>query len=225
MKEKTIFCWSSGKDSALALYKMIQSGRYEISCLFTTITEGYDRISMHGVPRALFKEQMAQINFPYEEMFIPQESSNEEYETRMGEMLSKYLKQGIAAVAFGDIFLEDLRDYRQAKLAKIGMKAVFPLWKQDTSVLANEFIESGFKAVVTCVDAQFLDKEFCGRPFDREFLSSLPSPIDPCGEKGEFHTFVYAGPIFRERIDFVKGDIVLRDGRFYFCDIIPIDRN
>jgi uncharacterized protein (TIGR00290 family) len=220
MKEKVIFCWSSGKDSAFALFKMIQSGLYEISCLLTTITEGYDRISMHGVRRALFEKQATQIGLSFEEVFIPQDSNNDEYEARMAKMLSAYIGQGVTGVAFGDIFLEDLRERRVANLAKMGLKGIFPLWKQETSALAQEFVRLGFKAIVSCVDTHALPREFCGREFDGKFLSELPIDVDPCGEKGEFHTFVYAGPLFKQEIRHTKGEVVLREGRFCFCDIL-----
>lgn len=220
MREKIIFCWSSGKDSAMALYKLVQSAQYDIFCLLTTITEGYDRISMHGVRKELFEKQIEELGFASEKVFIPKNSDNSIYEARMTETLSKYKEKGAESVAFGDIFLEDLRLYRLNNLAKIGMKGIFPLWKQDTLGLANEFISLGFRAIVSCVDTQFLGREFCGREFNHDFLADLPKGIDPCGENGEFHTFVFAGPLFKKKIDFSKGEIVLRENRFYYCDII-----
>jgi len=221
MKEKIIFCWSTGKDSAMALYKLFQSKEYEIVCLLSTVTEGYERVAMHGVHRNMLREQAKALGLVYEEVFIPIKSSNGEYEARMQTVLSKYKQMGVEIVAFGDIFLEDLRTYRLNNLAKIGMKGAFPLWKHNTSDLANEFINLGFKAIITCVDTQFLGREFCGRRFDKDFLSELPENVDPCGENGEFHTFVFAGPIFNKDIYFQQGEIVLRDNRFYFCDIMP----
>ncbi|MFA5117114.1 MAG: diphthine--ammonia ligase [Candidatus Omnitrophota bacterium] len=220
-KEKILFCWSAGKDSAMALYKLHSSGKYEIACLLTTVTEGYDRVGMHGVRRELLKKQVKELGIPCEEVFIPKDSSNGEYEARMQAVLSKYHELGVEKAAFGDIFLEDVAGYRLSRLAKIGMKAIFPLWGSNTSELALEFINTGFKAVITCVDTQFLDRQFCGKEFDKEFVASLPAGVDPCGENGEFHTFVFAGPLFTKNIDYDKGDIVLRDNRFYYCDLLP----
>jgi len=219
MKEKIIFCWSTGKDSALALYRILKSGKYEVSCLLTTITEGYERVGMHGVRRDLFKKQVAELGLVSEDVFIPKDSSNGAYEIRMQAALLKCLGKGIKTVAFGDIFLEDLRNYRLANLAKIGMNGIFPLWKEPSLALANEFIDRGFKAVITCVDTQVLGREFCGREFNQDFLADLPENVDPCGENGEFHSFAFAGPLFNKNIEFKKGKIVLRNNRFYYCDL------
>lgn len=218
-QEKIIFCWSTGKDSALALYRILKSNKYEVSCLLTTITEGYNRVGLHGVRRDLFKKQVAKLGLVSEEVFIPQDSSNGTYEIRMQEVLLKYLEKGIKTVAFGDIFLDDLRNYRLANLAKIGMDAIFPLWKEPSLSLADEFIDRGFRAVVTCVDSQVLGREFCGEEFNRDFLAGLPKNVDPCGENGEFHSFAFAGPLFNKNIEFKKGKIVLRNNRFYYCDL------
>ncbi|MEJ2251602.1 MAG: hypothetical protein P8Y97_18345 [Candidatus Lokiarchaeota archaeon] len=151
-------------------------------------------------------------------------ATNSEYETNMREKLVKYSKEGIKSVVFGDIFLEDLRLYREKKLSALGMRGIFPIWKKDTKELANAFIELGFKAIITCIDTEVLDKKFIGRFYDKEFLRELPSNIDPCGENGEFHSFVFKGPLFQKDIAFTKGEIVLRDDRFYFCDLNPIDQ-
>jgi uncharacterized protein (TIGR00290 family) len=221
MAEKIIFTWSGGKDSAMALYELQRTHSYEVSALLTTITEDYERISMHGVRRILLERQAESLGLPLEKVFISKNASNEEYESKMREALTKYRASGVSSVIFGDIFLEDLRKYREDKLSKVDMKGIFPIWKRDTTELAHTFIDLGFKAVVTCVDSNILDKKFVGRVFDGQFLSELPSTVDPCGENGEFHSFVYDGPIFRERIAFRVGDIVLRDNRFYFCDLIP----
>jgi uncharacterized protein (TIGR00290 family) len=222
MTEKALFTWSGGKDSVMALYELQKAGNYEISALLTTVTKDYDRISMHGVRRVLLEQQADSLGYLLDQVFISKSSSNEEYETKMREILEKYLKTGISTVVFGDIFLEDLRKYREENLSKIGMKAVFPIWKRNTTELAHTFIDSGFKAVITCIDSQVLDKGFVGRRYDEQFLSELPSNLDPCGENGEFHSFVYDGPIFRESLLFEPGDVVLRDNRFYFCDLIPL---
>ena len=224
MKEKIIFCWSTGKDSALALYRILKSGKYEVSCLLTTITEGYERVGMHGVRRDLFKKQVAELGIASEEVFIPQDSSNGAYEIRMQAALLKCLGKGIKTVAFGDIFLEDLRNYRLANLAKIGMNGIFPLWKEPSLALANKFIDLGFKAIRTCIDTQVLGREFCGREFNQDFLVDLPKNVDPCGENGEFHSFAFAGPLFNKNIEFKKGEIVLRNNRFYYCDLLPADK-
>jgi uncharacterized protein (TIGR00290 family) len=220
LNTKVIFSWSGGKDSALALYELRKNKDCEIQALLTTITEGYDRASMHGVRRALVEEQARSLGLPLEKVFIAKHSSNDDYESKMRHVLEKNLALDISSVAFGDIFLEDLRKYREDKLSVIGMKAIFPIWKKDTSVLARLFIELGFKAIVTCVDSNVLDKMFVGRVFDEQFISDLPSSVDPCGENGEFHSFVYDGPIFRHSVPFKKGEIVLRDKRFYYCDLL-----
>ncbi len=157
---------------------------------------------------------------PLEKVFISKQSSNEEYESKMIAALEKYKEAGVTSVAFGDIFLEDLRKYRENNLANLGMKGIFPIWKKDSTELARAFIDQGFRAVITCVDSRVLHKSFVGREFDKQFLCDLPLEVDPCGENGEFHSFVYDGPIFEKRIAYTKGDIVLRDNRFYYCDIL-----
>jgi len=204
----------------MALYKIYESGKYEISSLLVTVTEGYERVSMHGIRKALVEMQAKALGLALEVVFIPKDSTNGEYESRMQAALTKYRQTGVKAAAFGDIFLQDVRNYRLENLAKVEMNAVFPLWKRNTSELANEFINLGFKAIVTCVDTQFLSREFCGREFDRDFLSELPDNVDPCGENGEFHTFVSTGPIFDKDIDYGKGEVVLRENRFCYCDLI-----
>jgi len=221
MAERALLTWSGGKDSVMALYELQKTRSYQISALLTTITKDYDRVSMHGVRRSLLEQQADSLGYPLEQVFISKDASNEEYAAKMKTILEKYLKAGISTVVFGDIFLEDIRRYREENLSNIGMKAVFPLWKRNTDELAQTFVGLGFKAVVTCVDSKFLGKAFVGRLFDQRFLSELPSNVDPCGENGEFHSFVYAGPVFRESLSFEVGDVVLRDNRFYFCDLIP----
>ena len=220
MKEKILSSWSSGKDSGLALYSLLQNNDLEIIALLTTITADYDRVSMHGVRRELLEKQAESIGIPLEKISISKNSGNEEYESKMKAVLLRYKNEGVTSVAFGDIFLEDLKKYREQNLAKIGMKGLFPLWKQKSIILAKKFISLGFKAIVTCVDGKKLDGKFCGREYDEKFLSDLPKDVDCCGENGEFHSFVYAGPIFKTPISFSKGSIVLRDEQFYFCDLI-----
>jgi uncharacterized protein (TIGR00290 family) len=221
MIDKILFSWSGGKDSALALHSIKQNKELKIDALLTTVTADYDRISMHGVRRELLEKQAESIGIPLEKVIISKKSTNEEYEQKMKEVLLRYKNEGVSSVAFGDIFLEDLKKYREENLSKIGMKGLFPLWKQNSLILAKRFIELGFKAIITCVDSKQLDSKFCGREFDASFLSELPKNVDPCGENGEFHSFVYFGPIFKEKISFSKGEIVLRDNQFYFCDLIP----
>jgi uncharacterized protein (TIGR00290 family) len=222
MKEKILFTWSGGKDSAMALYELKKSNGYEITALLTTVTEDYDRISMHGVRRVLLEKQADSLGLPLEAVFISKQSSNEEYESKMQAALEKYKEAGVTSVAFGDIFLEELRKYREDNLSKIGMKAIFPIWKRNSTELAHAFIDEGFRAVITCVDSHVLDRSFVGREFDKQFLSKLPSGIDPCGENGEFHSFVYEGPIFEKKIEYSAGEVILRDNRFYYCDVLPV---
>lgn len=222
VRERVLFTWSGGKDSAMALYKLLESRDYEVVALLTTLTREYGRVSMHGVREVLLEEQADSIGLRLEKIYIARGSSNEDYDARMREALTRYRRLGVSAVAFGDILLEDVRRYREESLSKIGMKALFPIWGRDTAKLAREFIDLGFKAIVTCVDSKSLDRRFVGRIYDEEFLRDLPTGVDPCGENGEFHTFVYDGPIFRRRIRFRVGRIVFRDNRFYFCDLIPV---
>ena len=220
--EKILMSWSGGKDSARALYELRKNNAYEVVALLTTVTEGYDRISMHGVRRSLLEQQAESLGIHLETIPITQKATNEEYEAKLKEKLLYYKDQGVRSVAIGDIFLEDLRKYREENLAKIGMKGIFPIWKRDTRDLARTFINIGFKAVITCVDTRHLGKEFAGREFDQQFLSDLPPQVDPCGENGEFHSFVYAGPIFHQPIPYSKGEIVLRENCFCYCDLIPL---
>ena len=216
---KILFAWSSGKDSAMALHELRSSGDCEIAGLLTTITEGYERVSIHGVREELLDAQAASIGLPLTKVWIPQESSLEEYERRMGAALDPFVQQGVSGVAFGDIFLEDLKKGRQEKLARVGLDGLFPIWKRDTAELAAQFIDAGFKAIITCVDTEALDASFAGRTFDAELLSDLPDGVDPCGENGEFHSFTCDGPIFSEPIACRTGETVLRNNRFCFCDL------
>jgi uncharacterized protein (TIGR00290 family) len=220
MKDRLLVAWSGGKDSAMALHQLKHTESIDIVALMTTITEGYDRISMHGVRRSLLIEQAAALGFPLEQIAIPQNCTNAIYEQRMQEMLEKYHQLGIRNAAFGDLFLEDVRAYREERMNRIGMGCVFPLWGKPTIELAAQFVDLGYRAVVVCVDTQILDASFAGREYDREFVSDLPSGIDPCAENGEFHTFVYDGPIFSKPVQFQRGEKVLRDNRFYYCDLL-----
>lgn len=218
MAEKVLFSWSGGKDSALALHRMLNDERYKVAGLLTSVTEGYNRISMHGVRDTLLEQQAKSIRLPMHRVYVPQDSSNEEYEARMERALLEHQRAGISAVAFGDIFLFEIKKYREGNLARIGMKGVFPLWGKTKCY--QDFIALGFKAVVASADAKLLDQSFVGRAFDREFLDALPDNVDPNGENGEFHTFVFDGPIFKRAIPHRLGEVVQRDG-FYYCDIQP----
>lgn len=222
MTERILLSWSGGKESALSLYEIQQNRNYEVAALLTTVTEVYDRVSMHGIRRVLLEQQAASLGYPLEKVFISSGTSQEDYGKRMGEALLKYASRGVLSVAFGDIFLEDVRKYREDNLARIGMKGFFPLWGKNSPELARTFIKLGFKAVITCIDSYLLDKTFAGRTFDEYFLGELPPQVDPCGENGEFHSFVYDGPIFRDRVSHTTGEIVLRENRFYYCDIVPV---
>lgn len=215
---KLILSWSGGKDSALSLYTLQQAGEHEVSALLTTITRDYDRISMHGVRRSLLHQQAEALGLPVLEVGISADAANAEYEASMEAVLVAYQQQGLEGVAFGDIFLEDLRAYREKNLEPLGLAGVFPIWKRDTRELATTFLQSGFKAAVACVDTQVLDASFAGRMIDEDFLRDLPKGVDPCGENGEFHSFVFDGPIFKQAVPITVGAKVLRDERFCFCD-------
>jgi uncharacterized protein (TIGR00290 family) len=214
-----LFCWSGGKDSAMALHTLLQQGEFRVAALLTTVTEGYERISMHGVRRELLERQAQSIGLPLHEVRIPPQCVNPIYEARMEEALRMYLEEGVRKVAFGDIFLEDLRAYREKNLARIGMTAIFPIWKRNTRELIRAFHAHQFRAVAVCVDSKVLDPSFAGRELDESFFRDLPPHADPCGENGEFHTFVFDGPIFQSPIPFRTGEIVNRDG-FVFCDLL-----
>lgn len=218
-KEKVLLSWSGGKDCALALNEIKKSDKYEIAALLTTVTEGYDRISMHGVRRELLYKQAESLGCDLIEVEIPQQCSNEKYGELMKAMLFKQKELGINKVLFGDLFLEDIREYREKMMAQVEMECLFPLWERNTTELAKEFIEQGFKCVLVCVDTEQLDRSFSGRNYDLQLLSDLPKEVDPCGENGEFHTFVYDGPVFSNPIKIQKGEIVLRDERFSYCDL------
>jgi uncharacterized protein (TIGR00290 family) len=211
--------WSGGKDSALALWTLRRQGR-EPAALITTVTETFDRISMHGVRRDLLARQADALGIPLVEIAIPPACVNDVYEERMTQAFASAPLSGVQAVAFGDLFLEDIRAYREERLAAGDRRGLFPLWGRDTTELALEFIAAGFKAVIVCLDPHALDPSLAGRPYDEQLLSELPPAVDHCGENGEFHTFVHAGPIFAEPIAFETGEVVERDG-FVFCDLTP----
>ena len=220
--QDVLVAWSGGKDSALALREIRGDGRYRVAALLTTVTAEYDRISMHGVRRALLRRQAESLGLPLEEVLISPGSSNDEYETNMAAALAALRTRmpALDTVVFGDLFLADIRAYRERTLARIGMRGLFPLWLRDTRALAHEFVRLGYRAMLVCVDAHQLAAEFAGREFDGDLLRDLPSTVDPCGENGEFHTFVYAGPGLRAPVRHERGPVVVRDARFVYCDLV-----
>jgi uncharacterized protein (TIGR00290 family) len=234
MKENAFMNWSGGKDSALCLYKALQSNQYNIECLLTNVNASHNRISMHGVRRSLLEAQAASIGIPLQTIELPEQPTMEEYEKMMMKKLHQLKSSGNNTAIFGDIFLEDLKQYREQKLKQLNIDCIFPLWKMDTTELIKEFIASGFKAIVVCVNEKDLDKSFCGRIIDESFINDLPSNVDVCGENGEFHSFVFDGPIFKQPVRFSTGEIVykLYDAPkqddlpdkygFYFCDLLTV---
>lgn len=229
IKKKAIFNWSGGKDSALALYHTLNSDEYEIMGLLTTLNEKQKRISMHGVREELLEMQAKSIGLPLFKLYLPEKLKMDEYDDIISNELNKLKDLGVTHSIFGDIFLEDLREYRVKQLETIGLEAVFPLWKRDTKEIANEFVSLEFKAIITAVDASKLDKSVTLSDFDDVFIKNLPSSVDVCGENGEFHSFVWAGPIFSKPVNVSKGDIISEfykdDGHqfeFYFGDLISI---
>jgi uncharacterized protein (TIGR00290 family) len=222
MPQKLLVAWSGGKDSALALYEILQNGHYEVVSLLTTLTADYDRISMHGVRRTLLELQAQALRLPLHQVFISKEATNEEYESQMEAALDHFRPLGVSTVVFGDIHLQDVRKYREDNLARAEMTALFPLWGRDSAEVATTFVELGFKAIVTCVDSKALARSFCGRVIDRRFLADLPRGVDPCGENGEFHSFVFDGPMFTRGVPFAVGETVERE-TLYFCDLVPLE--
>jgi len=219
---KAILSWSSGKDSAMALYRILNAKDYEVVCLLATITDQFHRISMHGVREELVDAQAESLGYRLEKVMIPYPCPNQVYEEKMANVLSVWKAKDVRHVIFGDLFLEDIRKYREEKLAQIGMTPIFPLWMSDTKQLAWEMLKTGFRAVITCVDPKRIAPAFAGRFFDESFLKSIPPQVDPCGENGEFHTFVYDGPVFKRPISVRVGELVTRDG-FVFADVVRMD--
>lgn len=228
--EKAIFNWSGGKDSAFCLYKVLSENKYIVESLLTSVSKDHHRVSMHGVREELLDQQVQSIGTPVKKIWLTEAADLIQYESQMEATLKEFKEAGIVHSIFGDIFLEDLRQYRENQLAKLGFKAIFPLWKYNTRQLAMDFIMAGFKSIVVCVDEKFLDRSFAGREYDKSFLDDLPENVDPCGENGEFHTFVFDGPIFKTEIDFAIGEIVYRkynaandpslNTGFYYCDLL-----
>ncbi len=221
MTARSALSWSGGKDSALTLWALRRQG-VEPEALITTVTDAYDRISMHGVRRELLADQADAAGIPLVEVRIPPACVNDVYEARMAKAFACPPLSDVEAVAFGDLFLEDVRSYREERLAVSDRRGLFPLWGRDTSVLAREFIAAGFQAIIVCLDPRALDASFAGRAYDERLLADLPAGVDPCGENGEFHTFVHAGPIFRRPVACETGEVVEREG-FVFCDVLPAE--
>ncbi|MCF4102805.1 adenine nucleotide alpha hydrolase [Gillisia sp. M10.2A] len=237
--KKAYLNWSSGKDAAFCLYKIQQAGAIKIEKLLTTVNSEVDRVSMHGLRSELLKRQAESIGLPLHIIELNGNVSMQTYSEIMNSQVFKLKEKGFTHSVFGDIFLEDLKEYREQQLAEVGIEAVFPLWKKDTRVLLKEFIEAGFKAITVCVNSKYLDKTFCRRIIDQSFLEDLPEGVDACGENGEFHSFVYDGPNFKYPIKFEVGEMVERkyaskdeddcftdkteawDTAFWFCDLIP----
>lgn len=223
MKLPVVMSWSGGKDSAVALHELINGNQYDVVSLLTSVSEEYRRISHHGVREVLLERQAEAIGIPLHKVYLPsgnsQPCTNDVYEQIMGDVMARYKAQDVDTVAFGDLFLEDLRAYRERNLAKASMRGIFPLWKRDTATLAKEVIAMGFKSYLSCVEGK-VGPGFVGRPYDEALLAALPAGIDPCGEYGEFHTFVYDGPIFTRPVIVSVGEIVMRDGRHY-ADLLP----
>jgi uncharacterized protein (TIGR00290 family) len=221
VKKPTLLAWSSGKDCAWALHLLRQSPDVELTGLFCTINEVAQRVAMHAVRLELLRQQALHLGLPLRLLPIPYPCSNEQYETIMGDFVREARRDGIECLAFGDLFLEDIRRYREEKMADSGLKPLFPLWGRATDRLAREMIEAGLRARVTCVDPKVLPAEFAGRNFDAGFLKDLPPGVDPCGENGEFHTFVFGGPMFQSPLAIRGGSVVQRDG-FVFADVMPV---
>jgi uncharacterized protein (TIGR00290 family) len=219
--KQALIAWSSGKDSAWALHEVRRSGEFEITGSVTTVTENFARVSMHGVREELLLAQLEAANLPPRIVRIPFPCPNEIYEARMSAAMAAAKTEGVRHVIFGDLFLEDIRAYRETQLAKAGMTAVFPLWQRPTAALAREMIDAGVKAHLVCVDRAKLPAHFAGRSFDQSLLDDLPAGADPCGENGEFHTFVSACPMFEREIVVRAGETVERDG-FAFTDLMPL---
>jgi uncharacterized protein (TIGR00290 family) len=217
--KRVALSWSSGKDSAWSLHLLRQDPNVEIVALVTTLNQESDRVAMHAVRRELLEMQAQSVGVPLWTVPLPWPCSNEEYETRMGRLCTRAIEEGVEAMAFGDLFLTDIRAYREKQLAGTGLQPLFPVWQIPTDELAAEMVDSGLKAKITCVDSKILPAEFAGRDFDAQFLKDLPPTVDPCGENGEFHSFVYHAPGFRHPIDVQVGEIVERDG-FVFADVI-----
>ena len=220
MPTRAVMCWSCGKDSATALHRLQQDDTYEVVGLLTTLTEGYERVSMSGVRQELLRAQSEVLGLPVHEVWIPPACVNPVYESRMGSAVDRLKADGVQAVAFGDLFLEDVRAYREKQMAATGLECVFPLWGEDTAALSR-WMTSNLNATLVCVDPNQVPANLAGRAYDEEFLAELPASADPCGERGEFHTFVWNAPNFAAPIAVTPGERVEREG-FWFADLVPL---
>jgi uncharacterized protein (TIGR00290 family) len=217
--KQILLSWSSGKDSAWSLHVLRQRAEYEVAGLLTTFNEAADRVAMHAVRRELVERQAAATGLPLRSVQLPWPCSNEQYESLMAQACAKALSEGIEGIAFGDLFLEDVRAYREKQMKDTGLRPIFPVWGLPTRALAEEMIACGTRAKLTCIDTRKLDQSFVGREFDEALLSSLPDEVDPCGERGEFHSFVYAGPMLNVVVPVSVGETVIRD-QFVFADLV-----
>lgn len=222
MKEPIVMSYSGGKDSSLALYQLFETSDWEVRRLLTTANSAYKRSSMHGVRTELFRQQAELIGLPLDVIWLTPDDGADGYQRKMKRTLENYKANGLKHIAFGDLYLEDVRAYREKMNETIGMGSLFPVWGIPTKEFAGKFIDLGFKAIVVCVDTTQLGASFCGREFDQTFLNDLPEGIDWCAEKGEFHTFCYDGPIFSKPVLFQKGKQTLREHRFHYIDLLPI---
>ncbi len=220
--KKVWLSWSSGKDSAWTLHRLQEQGKWEVCGLFTTLNENFDRVAMHAVRRVLLEAQAEAAGLPLRIIPLPWPCSNADYERMMAKIWVEAVQDGVEAIAFGDLFLEDVREYRLNQLQDTGLEAIFPLWHRPTGALARLMIDSGLQAKLTCIDPKQLSGAFAGRDFDPQLLKELPPNVDPCGENGEFHSFVYAGPMFEYPLEISVGEITEREG-FVFADVLPPD--
>ena len=220
MRKKTLLSWSSGKDSAWALHVLRQQPELRIAGLITTVNQLFQRIAIHAVRLELLERQAEAVGLPLQIINLPYPCSNAQYETAMEKFIEESRREGIECMAFGDLFLQDIREYREAKLAGTGITPLFPLWKMPTDLLAREMISSGLRAMISCVDPQQLPASFAGREFNEALLAALPGEVDRCGERGEFHTFAFDGPMFSKPVDIRVGEIVEREG-FVYADLLP----
>lgn len=214
--------WSSGKDSAFALAELYKNPNYKVTGLFTSINEEYGRVAMHSTRETLLRRQAEALGLPLEIVPLPVDCSNKIYESKMSALIKKAMKAGVSAMGFGDLYLEDVRKYRERQLLGSGIEAVFPLWQKRTDLLAKDMQIAGIEAVLTCIDPSRLPTSFAGRYFNAQLLDDLPQNVDPCGENGEFHTFVFAGPNFRNKIPIQVGETV-KIGNFVYADVLPAD--
>jgi uncharacterized protein (TIGR00290 family) len=223
LRQAVALSWSGGKDSSLALQALRAGGEHEVVALLTSVTRGYDRVSIHGVRRTLLEAQAAALGLPLIEVWLEPKSSDAAYQRAFLDALEVVAREHPAVnhIAFGDLYLRDVRDYRDRLLAETKYRALYPLWERPTRALAESFIADGFDATLVCVDETQIDARFAGRRFDHALLADLPTSADPCGENGEFHTFVHGGPIFSRPIAVVPGEVVQREGRFSYCDLLP----